>query len=68
MALPIRSTHELIGKDAEIFIKNADFARAGFVDFTEQVEISRQIIDKAIKKNKSMKMTLQEMRDTIITI
>ena len=68
MALPIKLIPELIGKDAEIFIENADFSQSGSIDFTEQVRDARQIIDKSVKKMKSMKMTQKEMRDTIITI
>ncbi len=68
MALPIKSIPELIGREAEIFIKNADFAKANTIDFSKQVEISRKIIDKSIKKMKSMKMNQKEMRDMVITI
>ena len=68
MALPIKSIPELIGKDAEIFIKNADFEKANTIDFSKEVEISRKIIEKSVKKMKSMRMTQKEIRDTIITI
>lgn len=68
MALPIKSIPELTGEAAERFIKFADGAKIGFIDFAEQVEISRKIIEKSVEKMKSMKMTQKEMRDIIITI
>lgn len=54
MALKIKSIPELIGKEAEIFIKNADCAQTGSVGFTEQIEISRQIIEKSTRKMKTI--------------
>lgn len=60
MALPIKSIPELTGKAARRFIKISDSTKKGVIDFSKQVEISRKIIDKSVKKMKSMRMNQKE--------